>query len=439
MEWRGLWLQGSAKLLFCSYPEDKSEKSSTAAPPLPAADDGTVMQPLAQAVLDPDLVALLQSTSSDLLGIAALASWDGSATTVAQLGTNLQSFLAGIVSGATQANAKSLVVLLQTGALSPTPAKLSDPSDLLAVATETAYVLIGDQIGRLFGDTVAADGTRTLSSAMAVFVKAQLAKVFSAVTDPTFMSTLDAGLEMSDFLSAMSEHMTAAVGSSVDPDGAWMFPLEVASLVAALCFPALQVMWVLRCMARDFYNYRYGGLLSVNAKFDLLASMQMLATQPGAVDPAVLPNVLSALQAGEVQLTLQVRQQDQADMGPDVMLQMYTKVAALSDWTRQSSDAVAQTSTDFALRKARIQAMLSNLELADAAMKAQRAAFYAWVVAYVAAVGVAVTLVCLRQHATFMLFAATVMALVVIIALVRVLVAWLGGKKKSALLATSSL
>jgi hypothetical protein len=421
-------------------PSSSTASPSTAAPPpLPAADDGTVMQPLAQAVLDPDLVSLLQTTSSDLLGIAALASWDGSATTVAQLLTNLQAYIAALNAGATQANAKSLGVLLMTSQLGPTPDKLSDPADLYEAATATAYVLIGDQIGRLFGDTVAADGTRALSSAMTVFVKAQLAKVFSAVTDPTFVASLDAGLEMSDFLFAMAEHMTSSVGSTVDPDGAWMFPVEVGALIGALCYPALQVLWVKRCMGRDFYNHRYGGLLVVNVKFDLLASLQMLATQPGAVDPAQLPGLLAALQAGEVQLTLQVRQQDQADMGPDVMLQMYSKVAALSDWTRQTSDAVAQTSSDFSLRKARIQAMLSNLELADAAMKAQRAAFWAWVVAYVAAVGVAVALVCLRQHATFMLFAASVMALVVTIALVRVLVAWLGGKKKSALLATSSL
>lgn len=114
------------------------------------------------------------------------------------------------------------------------------------------------------------------------------------------------------------------------------------------------------------------------------------------------------------------------ETGDTAMKAMYEEVSKLSDKAKRDTVAIADQSSKFDRRRGFLQSMRNNLVTDERTLARKKRVFWAWAAAYFAATVVGVGLIALRMNAAFMLHAGIIMLLVVVLALIKVIRAWIG-------------
>lgn len=170
----------------------------------------------------------------------------------------------------------------------------------------------------------------------------------------------------------------------------------------------------------EFYDERYARQLLMDV---LTTAMTLLAQAEDGARWTALNQTYSALVADALN-------RSRTETGDQQLKAMYGSVSKLSADTKASTLAIADRSERFERRRGYIQSMYNNLSVDERELARRRRVFWTWVAAYVAVAVVGVALVAMRMNAAFMLHAGAVTLVVVLVALVNVVRAWIASSKQ---------
>ncbi len=243
-----------------------------------------------------------------------------------------------------------------------------------------------------------------------------LRKSASCLNDTSIIS------DMVDFETAAAVQANEWLSANLEQNMIdWLFPADVVTAMIVLGLRPWLTMSYVASFVRgpwnneqrqdvSFYDNKYGKLLIYTTMFNALKRLASL----NAHNPAARDALLDRMNAINIMMTARA----EGETGGGAILNMYRKVATLSNDGKNRSVDLGASSAKLGMRRSNALSMLNNQASQKARMNRSRITFFLWLAAYLVTMLIAFTMLfkgdneMIVAHATVLLILMTVMFLV---------------------------